>query len=266
MTKKKSRKKIPRPLAREVRQRCGFGCVICGMPLYEIDHIIDWAKTKHHKKEELTLLCNQHHAEKTKGLLEKEQVIEANNNPFNLRQGISKPYDLHFNGKNMDIIVGGIRCSMLKPIDGSKLKVICVDYHELLGFTIEDNHVYITLHLYDKQKNHLLSIVENRLQYSTIPWDIEFVGRNLIIRERHRNIILDVIFDPPNLITINRAKFYSNGIEINIEPDMVNISDHISIQAAAMGTAGAGIIFNLGKQIDMPSAATFKYINRYYWR
>lgn len=34
---------IPLPIQREVRQRCGFGCVICGMPLYEYEHMEEWA-------------------------------------------------------------------------------------------------------------------------------------------------------------------------------------------------------------------------------
>jgi len=35
---------IPLPIQREVRQRCGFGCVICGTLLYEYDHILTSAQ------------------------------------------------------------------------------------------------------------------------------------------------------------------------------------------------------------------------------
>ena len=42
---------IPAEIIRKVRQRCGFGCIFCGCPIYEIHHIIDWADTKSHDLE-----------------------------------------------------------------------------------------------------------------------------------------------------------------------------------------------------------------------
>lgn len=67
----------------------------------------EWAEVKRHVAEEITLLCDQHHREKTGGLLPKEVVAEANANPFNLRAGVSKPYNLHFSGKEACVEIGG---------------------------------------------------------------------------------------------------------------------------------------------------------------
>jgi hypothetical protein len=80
---------IPLPIQREIRQRCGFGCIICGLPLYEYEHMEGWASVKRHVAEEITLLCDKHHKEKTNGLLPLDMVREAINNPYNLREGIS---------------------------------------------------------------------------------------------------------------------------------------------------------------------------------
>ena len=66
-----SRPAIPSGIQREVRQRCGFGCVICGMPLYEYEHMKEWAIVREHVADDITLLCDQHHREKTSGLLPK---------------------------------------------------------------------------------------------------------------------------------------------------------------------------------------------------
>ena len=74
---------IPQELKREIRQRCGFGCVICGMPLYEYEHMLEWAEVQRHVAGEITLLCRQHHGEKTNGLLPKEVVVASNQNPYN---------------------------------------------------------------------------------------------------------------------------------------------------------------------------------------
>src|SRR3982750_2806106 len=107
MSSAPARPPIPDPMKREVRQRCGFGCVICGLPLYEYDHLLGWARVQRHVAEEITLLCDQHHREKTSGLLPEAPVIEANSAPFNLRTGVSRPYDLHFDGEMCSIEIGG---------------------------------------------------------------------------------------------------------------------------------------------------------------
>jgi hypothetical protein len=80
---REQRPPIPYEIKREVRQRCGFGCVICGSPLYEYEHMEGWAVVHRHVAEEITLLCDKHHSERTKGLLPKEDVVKANNNPYN---------------------------------------------------------------------------------------------------------------------------------------------------------------------------------------
>ena len=83
---------IPLPVQHEVRQRCGFGCVVCGLPLYQYDHLLGWANVHRHLAGEITLLCDQHHREKGAGLLPNEVIIEANRIPHNLKTGVSKPY------------------------------------------------------------------------------------------------------------------------------------------------------------------------------
>src|SRR4051794_8026602 len=91
-----TRPQIPRPDARQIRQRCGFGCVMCGLPLYEYDHLDGWANTYSHDPERVTLLCDKHHREKTGGLLPESLVEQANARPSNLQNTVSKPYSLYY--------------------------------------------------------------------------------------------------------------------------------------------------------------------------
>src|ERR1700722_20606163 len=96
---------IPRPVQLEVRQRCVFGFVVCGLPIYEYDHLRDWASSHSHVADDLTLLCDRHHREKTHKLLPLEQVIEANRHPHNRKHGVSKPYDLHYSGNQCEVVI-----------------------------------------------------------------------------------------------------------------------------------------------------------------
>jgi hypothetical protein len=90
-----ARPPIGAEMEKEVRRRCGFGCVMCGLPLYEYDHILGWSNVQRHVAEEITLLCDMHHREKTHGLLPLDHVVAANREPFNLRRAVSRPHDLH---------------------------------------------------------------------------------------------------------------------------------------------------------------------------
>ena len=74
---------IPNDKMREVRQRCGFGCVICGLPIFEYDHIHGWENDPN----TLTLLCDNHHKLKTNGLIPIAQIVEADANPFQSPSG-----------------------------------------------------------------------------------------------------------------------------------------------------------------------------------
>ena len=68
---------IPLPIQREVRQRCGSGCVICGLPFYEYDHMLGCENVKSHVADEITLLCRLHHGGKTSGLLPAAAVVST---------------------------------------------------------------------------------------------------------------------------------------------------------------------------------------------
>lgn len=51
---------VPSDVRRIVRQRCGFGCVICGLSLYDYEHFAPYFKdAKSHDPDGITLLCMQ---------------------------------------------------------------------------------------------------------------------------------------------------------------------------------------------------------------
>ena len=217
---------IPLPIQREVRQRCGFGCVICGLPLYEYEHMSEWASVKRHVADEITLLCDQHHREKTGGLLPKEVVSKANLNPFNLRENVSKPYNLHFSGKDAEIEIGGNSFTCEDLGYGTAMVPISVDGTPLIGLIIADGHLLLNLVIFDEYNNPVLHIKNNQLYYSTEPWDIQLVGTKLTIREAHRKILIEINFQPPNKVIISRGRFLRNGVEILVRPENILITNN----------------------------------------
>jgi hypothetical protein len=254
---------IPRPIQREVRQRCGFGCIICGLPLYEYDHMEEWALVQRHVAEEITLLCNQHHREKTAGLLPKETVKEANANPFNLQKSVSKPYTPHFSGKQAEIIIGSNSFTCEDQGYGTIMVPISIDGLPLVGFVLGDGHLLLNLAVFDEYNVLVLQIKDNHLYYSTVPWDIQLVGTTLRIREAHRKILLEVEFKPPNKVTISRGRFLRNGVEVLVRPDSILISNNgMYIRGNHAHNCYGGLI--LGRhETPMPGFLAVDNISRY---
>lgn len=226
MSNKNNSRNIPLPIKREVRQRCGFGCVICGFPLYEYDHMKEWSKVQEHKAEDITLLCDKHHKEVTTGLLPRERVFEANKNPYNLREGCSSPLSLHFNGESCEVDIGGnIFTADIKSKTFEMLPLI-IDGVPLVGFVLEKNQLFLNVNVFDKFNNLVLQINNNELVYSTSPWDIELVGQTLTIREKARKFLIRITFEPPNKISIKKGRFLFNGVEVLINEDHMLITNN----------------------------------------
>jgi trigger factor len=241
----KESRNIPSPIKREVRQRCGFGCVICGVPLYDYDHMIEFSEVKEHKADNLTLLCDFHHREKTNGLLSLEQVKKANKRPFNIENKSSTPYNFNFEGANFEFMMGG--CEL--TIDNLKLErdfiiPILINNKKLISFEIIDKQLFFNLIVFDKKGELALKIVENEMIYNAEQWDIEFIGTRLKIREKHREILFDIEFNIPNGVKIHQGIFKYEGYEIQVK-DGGFISKNIQLFCKRI--TNFRIIFALGK-------------------
>ena len=214
---------IPDPMKREVRQRCGFGCVMCGLPLYTYEHILGWANVHRHIAEELTLLCDLHQRESTNKLLPREQIIRADKDPYNLREGVSKPYTLHYEGSDCIVDLGGNVYSFRDEGYGTEFVALSLDDDPIINFRLDSGHWLLNLNMYDKNDELILLIADNELIYSPNSWDIELVGHNLVIHEAHRKILIDILFEPPSQIKIQRGHFFHKGIEVEITQNSLKI-------------------------------------------
>lgn len=218
----KVRSPIPRAIERAVRRRCGFGCVICGAPIYEYHHMDE--NPENNVAENITLLCGSHHTEATNRLLPPDQIAEANRTPFNLQHGVSSPYGLHFKGDRFQCVIGGNSFSSRLHPDQSMTEsiAISVDDTDLISFRIgTSGELFLNATIFDENNMPPLVIIENALRFRATTWDIEFEGRRLTVREAARKILLDIEFNPPAAIRIERARLLCNGVEILVRQSHV---------------------------------------------
>jgi trigger factor len=216
---------IPAEIRRAVRQRCGFGCVVCGLPLYEYDHLDGWAVTGAHVSDRIVLLCDKHHRERTNGLLPTKRVEAAAASPLNLQTGASAPYALHFGGSSCEVRIGNNDFTSTVLSTSGWLIAVMIDDVPLVQFRLEDGHLLLTIRVFN-HLNHLVLLVEdNELVYRADQWDIEMVGRRIVIREAKRNVLLDLTFDPPSRILVARGNFLLNGVQAVVNDQGIFIAN-----------------------------------------
>lgn len=215
---------IPSKIKRTVRQRCGFGCVICGLPIYEYDHKPGFANVKRHRAEELTLLCPNHHAEKTKGLLPDARVEEADRHPFNVQRGTTSPYALWFDGSAPEIVLG----QQLFTCDDARRPTVMVpillNRYCPLGFTLDTRGLLLNLDARDSKNNPILQIRESELILSSTAWDATLVGNTLSIWEQTGGLSLSMEFHPPRRIVITRYHLSSAGVVVDVDSTKTEFS------------------------------------------
>jgi hypothetical protein len=96
---------------------------------------------------------------------------------------------------------------------------VAIDRTPLLAFRLEQDHLFLTLQVIDDSGQRALWIKENELRFCTTPWDIELVGCNLTIRERQRDYLIDIVFNPPSQIEVRKGRFSLNGLEVIVQHD-----------------------------------------------
>ncbi len=241
----KESRKIPKPIKREVRQRCGFGCIICGIPLYEYDHMIEYSVVKEHKADNITLLCDMHHREKTNKLRTLEQVQKANETPYNIENKESSPYNFNFEGSNFEFKMGECELS-INDLNPSKDYIIpfLVNNKKLISFEIINGQLFFNLVVFDKKQSLLLKIEENEMIYNTGLYDVEFVGTKLILREATKKIIFDIEFKIPNGVQINQGEFNCDGYQFLVKDGSLKSNN---VQLFCKQITNFRIIFAVGE-------------------
>ena len=88
---------MPSEIKKEFRKRSGFGCVICGLFIYEYEHILpEFKDAREHNPNNICLLCPNCHSKVKKKLISKKEVMCAYKNPITLKRGYSHEERLYF--------------------------------------------------------------------------------------------------------------------------------------------------------------------------
>ncbi len=221
----KSRPPIPDPTKREIRQRCGFGCVVCGCPIYDYHHMIPFAKTHRHVASEITLLCDEHHRQVPK-LLTDEQVMKADLKPYNVTHDKSKDFIFNYEGNDFAIELGNNTFVHQNITNGSMLAPIVIRDKIFFNFLVEENELFFNLGLFDENGKIFISIYRNVLKYvPSSAWDIKFVSNRLRLRNKKKTTIFDLEFDIPTKVKFHKLVLNYGEIEVLQVDSDITITD-----------------------------------------
>lgn len=158
------------------------------MPVFEYDHIDDFADVQEHDPANLALLCPNHHRDKTSGRLSRQAVAAARENPFNAGHAQSESYGLQAT-PSLRICLGS-NCGSGPP-EAIDYPVLWINGESLLTIHREDATYTYSARITDELGHSLLTISRGALTVATDVWDYRYEGRRVSIRRAAGEMLFD---------------------------------------------------------------------------
>lgn len=242
MTKKKEdfdSRYIPADIKREVRQACGFGCVICRCPLYEYDHIEEYSIVGEHKAENLALLCPNCHTKKGKRQITKEWIRECKNSAkgkfLNSDRIQNVPYTIDLGTNLITSFKGGV--------------IFDCRYFGFLVMNFTDS-LSLSGKFFDKDGAIALEIEDNELQLNNHIWDIEYTGSTIILRHALRDVFLSIDINSEKKLIVITGKYFINDIPVSISDKGICLNGNPIALKNIIHNSDVGLVITEGLPTD----------------
>jgi hypothetical protein len=201
---------IPEDVKRAVRQRCGFGCVICASAIVEHEHIDpEFSRARHHRADGIALLCPTCHAKKTRNFLSRRRVVDAMADPAARKAGYAFS-DLEVAQQHPYVVFGGMTLRNCRtPVEVHGLPVFRIDPAE-----VPPAPYRLSASFFDATGTPSLFIRQNEWQVLANAWDVEATGGVIVIRTAPGEIALRIRLDPGEGVVVDRLSMYCAGYKL----------------------------------------------------
>lgn len=205
-----------------IRQRCGFGCVICGTGIIQYHHFMpEYKDAISHDPSGITLLCPTCHTKAGASIITREQVIEANINPWCQKNSYSR--DAFYLGNTS--IPAQLGSSLINA-----RSILMYEDKVLLGFEPAEevgSPIRLSACLTDINGEELFSVVNNEWRASSDRYDVNVVSQTLTIRAASGNILLRMSLGVSESIRVDRLRMSYCGFTIEAEHDTFQVRNPI---------------------------------------
>ena len=212
-------RRIPEPIAREVRQRSMFGCVVCRSAVCHYEHIEpEFCDAAEHDPDHICLLCGHCHDKATRGHLSKAS-IQKHYQRVRTSESVKRPFDEFDLDGELTVVLGS--CTF----HGAKI-LIEIDGETALAIEPpEDGASFPTLSgcFMDGCGRELLRIERNIWTGPSTAWDVEVKGPTITVRPARRVIGLRLRVDPPNQIAVEALEMRVGECHIALKSDFLEV-------------------------------------------
>jgi len=209
-----TRSELTEPIKRAVRQRCGFGCILCGSAFIEYDHFEpEFADALVHDPEHIILLCPHHHALKTKDpvWLGADELRAASVTPSASKSGHAD-FSVPRVRVHPTVVFGELTCIRAKSI-------LSVDGFNVLSIhepEVDGGPFRVNAFLSNSLGTEMIEIVDNEVRASTKNWDVTLKGATLRVWEASRQAALVLRFESDRIV-VERLSMVFRGLEIEVQ-------------------------------------------------
>jgi hypothetical protein len=208
---------IPEQEKRCVRQRCGFGCIICGSAVVLYHHFSPpFAEAKQHLASGITLLCGRC-LQKASQAGEAE-IAKWNAAPFCKTNG----YTQDFLFTAMDEVRLQIRSLIFK-----RKMLVMYDEEMLIGFAPpeqEGGPLRLFARVTDDEGNDILQILDNEWCAGIEAFDVDTSYGVLLIRKNFGDIVLRMV-NRDGQMALDRLNLAYKGFNVSIENEKLVLTN-----------------------------------------
>lgn len=196
---------IPEVVKAEVRRRSMFGCVVCGSIPYEYDHVrVQWTDATEHDPEDMVLLCDSHHKQKTNKLLRVEDIEVA----LRLRRSDAAAFSFKLAATSQKFAIHWPYNNII-AVDNA----IVVNGNPILRIEAQENPlepVLLSGSFSDLRGNMICVIEKNEIVSSAgAIGDFSLVGNRFRYKTPNNTESLQFVLDPSGIII--EKIFHANG-------------------------------------------------------
>lgn len=203
---------IPADVARAVRQRDGFGCVLCGSAVYTYEHVDPpFSEAKVHDPTCIALLCAGCHDRVTRGLLSKATVMSATQHPKCRETGFSfGPFDL--GSMHPQIRIGPVTARSVKTV----IRAVGDDIIKIEPPEAAGGPFRLTARLSNQAGTEIFRIDKNEWATPTSNWDVQVKGARITVHNAPGDVALVLRAEPPVAIVVERLDMFHKGARLTV--------------------------------------------------
>lgn len=223
------RRKLPRDVARKLRQEAGFGCASCGHPYLEYHHIIPYSEEEHFRPEDMVALCPNCHAQI--GSQGRDRQYRLKETPRNVLRGEFRG-SLNFDQRHLLFKIGNIWYENTP---------IILQFRDipLISCRVESDQVLISLRLFNSAGRLVFQISDNEVVFRMGSlWDYEHSLRVVTVRSEARDIALKLDFRTSEAAI--EGKLWAGDTLVKLSKDGTNLAG-MSVGAGRIVNERVGI-------------------------